>query len=371
MMSSGFGMWIPRVSDVYDFLDIIKPAPNGYKPEYPETTNVYNGFDLLPLSQAIPDGEIDVHAIAIATTSPPPSDLDHSWIEDDVDSGVDGTENQPPTRRFLREASEIGFRKAGEVFSPSSFAAEEKSAQSSPENSMLRRQLEEKDTEEIDSAGSIIPGRGWEVHGAGDRTAMKAFCDGSAQSECGREPDQKCLMYGANDKHMDVWGNSLSGWLVFTVPKVREGIILLRMEWWCGKGGKDQMITKDWTEVNNGMTSDTTPWNETAHREMMQTSMNFNEKEAHRNLGKPGKDQLVPKDLKFDYAINGVIKTMDREEWLPYTQEASKNCAVWPVLDDITMAEKDWDGEPVEVAVRFRSESDPHATYCISHVYYS
>lgn len=375
-------MWTPRAHVDFDFLNIIKSAPNGYRPTYPER-NIYDGFDLLPLNQAIPDGEIDVHAIAIATTSPPPADLDHSWIEDEVDSGnltdagedVNGDEEQPPTRRFLREASEMGFRKASELLPPSSVAKEEsrsvepslerQSIQSSAENTMLRRQLDEKETATTD----VVPGRGWEVHGW---DPIDAFCDGSPQAECNRGANQQCLLGAANDKHMDVWGNSLSGWLVFTVPKVREGIIALRMEWWCGNNGKDQKITKDWTDVNNGMTLDATPWNETAHREMIQTPVHFNQEEVHRNLGKATPDQLVPKDLKFDIAINGVItKTMEREEWMLYIGEASKNCAVWPVLDDITMAEKDWDGEPVEVAVRFRSEENPRATYCISHVYYA
>jgi hypothetical protein len=57
----------------------------GYKPEFKDSI-VYKGFDLLPYKQKVPDGEIDVHAIAIATTTPPP-DLDHSWMDDETEDG--------------------------------------------------------------------------------------------------------------------------------------------------------------------------------------------------------------------------------------------------------------------------------------------
>merc|ERR1712194_491602 len=140
----------------------------------------------------------------------------------------------------------------------------------------------------------------------------------------------------------------------------------------CGNEGKSQVITKDWTEVNNGMTSDTTPWDYDAHRAMMEASaIDTNDEDYQRNLGKADINKLVPKDLKFDYVVNGVLKTMEYDEWILYKAEKSKNCAAWPILNDISMAEKDWEGEPVEVAVRYRSESMPRATYCISHVYYA
>jgi hypothetical protein len=166
---------------------------------------------------------------------------------------------------------------------------------------------------------------------------------------------------------------------VFTVPKVREGIILIRMEWWCGQPNE---LTKDWTEVNGGNTFDTTPWNSTStiptatrrlreHSDFYYDGDDKKEEERYHRKLKPTKDQLIPKDLEMDYAINGVIKTMGRDEWEPHTREYVKNVAVWPMLNDESMAQKDWDGEPVEVAVRFRSKINPQQNYCISHVYYA
>ena len=78
----------------------------------------------------------------------------------------------------------------------------------------------------------------------------------------------------------------------------------------------------------------------------------------------------------MDIAINGnITKTMEREEWLSHTGEMSKNCALFPLMDDISYAERDWaegdEGDTVEVAIRFRQESAPHQGYCLSHIYYA
>jgi hypothetical protein len=113
------------------------------------------------------------------------------------------------------------------------------------------------------------------------------------------------------------------------------------MEWWCGT---QNTLTKDWTEVNDGKTTDTTPaWNAT-------NITNADGGQQRRQL-KPSFDGLVPTDFEMDYAINGKIKTMKRDEWHEHAQEYVKNVAVWPLLNDETMAQKDWDGEPVEVAI--------------------
>lgn len=380
----GFGAWKPRAHVEYDLLNIIHPAPNGYKPDFSEH-NAYDGFDVLPLNQEIPDDEVDAHLIAIATTSPPP-DLDHSWIEEasdltDADGVVNATDLPPPTRRWLHEASEHAFRKGAEVIPPSSnvVVTERKllpgkqmkpsSSSSSSDNPVLRRKLQN-GNDASGAAEAVVPGRGWEFHGW---SPVKGFCDGSAQSECKRPADSDCMINGANDNHLDVWGNALSGWLVFTVPKVREGIILARIEWWCGNRGANS-ITKAWTEVNGGMTTDTTPWNSTGHRAMMAASMSVNEEEdLYRTLANINKDKMVPKDLKFDIAIDGVVvKTMNYKEWTKYAfQEKGQNVCVFPLLNDISMAEKDWDGKPVEVAIRYRSKLQPQTPYCISHVYYA
>jgi len=383
----GYGMWEPRAHNDNDFLNIIEPAPNGYRPSWSEKS-YYSGFDVLPFNQAVPDGEVDAHLIAIATTFPAP-DLDHDWVEDDhSDTNSTSNNDTPPTRRWLRAATQRAFRHKPRVIDTDAYKTAKKIP---PKKSTSRRKASRRlgDGDEV-----ITPGRGW--YASGWRN-LDDFCDGSAQSTCGRDAHSKCLGVGHNDNHKDVSGNSLSGWLVFTVPKMKEGIILIRMEWWCGKGNE---LSKDWSEVNDGKTLDDTPYNATLTRhkriliekegregikrrqmvERQELQSEYGEVEEmghrHRQLGKPTPDQLIHKDLKMDVAINGKItKTFDAEEWRKYIGEMSKNCAVWPILDDESMAERDWDegdeGEPVEVGIRFRIDSQPHQGYCISHVYYA
>lgn len=358
----GFGMWTPRHSSEFDLLKIIKPAPNGYKPFF-RNKNVYDGFDLLPYAQKIPDGEVDVHAIAIATTNPPP-DLDHSWVDDDDEKeGADTSTETTPTRRMLQEGTKWAVRTASAAAAAAAAAALTKKDAMEYQQSHLRRLQ--------DSAGDdsvVVPGRGWEALAW---SPVEGRCDGSAQSECGRTSNQQCLLYGANDNHMHVNGNTLSGWLVFSLPKVKEGIVLARMEWW-GGGHNGNSLTQGWTEVNNGETVDTTPWNQT-RRELSAPYQVLDPEEAERRrLGKASIPDFVPPDLKMDIAINGKItKTMEREEWVQYVGEYVKNVALWPLLNDESMAQRDWDGEPMEVAIRFRSELKPQQGYTVSHIYYA
>jgi hypothetical protein len=132
----GFGMWTPRAHIEYDLLNIIHEAPNGYKPDF-LIDNAYNGFDLLPLLQELPDDDIDVHAIAIATSNPEPTDIDHNWVENDNDNEenisnnttnstadtAESTTPKPPSRRWLQSASELAFRKGSELFMDSATSA--------------------------------------------------------------------------------------------------------------------------------------------------------------------------------------------------------------------------------------------------------
>ena len=311
----GYGMWEPRAHNSYDLLNIIEPAPNGYKPHWVEG-NWYAGFDVLPFVQRIPDGEVDPHAIAIATTFPAP-DLDHDWIEDeDSGGGTNSTPaaNEPPTRRWLREATRRAFHNQPTVIDVGSLELAQRRAKS---KSQQRRRLG-------DDSEAITPGRGWVSHAW---RPDEGFCDGSPQSECNRAEHNKCMSIGHNDNHRDVAGNTLAGWLVFSVPNVKEGIVMARMEWWCGGS---ELLTKGWSEVNNGQTMDTMPWNVTepwsqlATRRLMagkeEHPMHPDDYDYHRRLGKPTHDELVKEDFKMDIAINGKItKTMEREEWLSHT----------------------------------------------------
>jgi len=80
----------------------------------------------------------------------------------------------------------------------------------------------------------------------------------------------------------------------------------------------------------------------------------------------------------MDVAINKhIVYTYTAETWTPFSVEPSKNCAVWPLLNDpefrskLSSGNENWQGEEIEVAIRFRSESNPQQGFCLSHLYYA
>ena len=89
---------------------------------------------------------------------------------------------------------------------------------------------------------AIVPGLGWQVHGE-----LPGVCDGTATGICGRLESSTCLLDGHMDSKGGVLGNEYSGWLVFTVKDVKEGIIMLALETSHDPSENDR--TKDWTEA--------------------------------------------------------------------------------------------------------------------------
>ena len=66
------------------------------------------------------------------------------------------------------------------------------------------------------------------------------------------------------------------------------------------------------------------------------------------------------------------MKTMDLKEFETYQKEIGYNVAVLPILDDEEMAERDWDGESMELGIRLRSETQPRDLVVnFNHIYYA
>jgi hypothetical protein len=180
------------------------PAPNGYKPK-PLFEPVYTGIDILPLEWKIPITEVDVHAVAIATTYEPPT-IDQTWNEDHDEN----VETEVNARRMLRNA--VGSdTKPSEVFKTNSHTHEEPT---------LNRSLND---------DAIIPGIGWSLmYDTGQEPT--GYCDGSPMSDCKRSVNNQCLLSGHNDGRTTLAGNALSGWLVVKLPKVKEGLIFAKIQ---------------------------------------------------------------------------------------------------------------------------------------------
>lgn len=180
----------------------LKAAPSGYVP-HDEYESYYTGPDLLPLSWKIPDGEVDVHAIAIATSYEAPLN-EHLFDNTDDDDAVEDAELGRMLRTSMNEEVE--------------------------ESPSMNNEVVDSDRS-LETSG-IVPGEGWGLESQG--SSPDEYCDGSPQSECGRTTKDKyygCLLNGMNDRRNSLSGDGLSGWLVMTIPgEVKNGIIWAKLE---------------------------------------------------------------------------------------------------------------------------------------------
>ena len=368
----GYTEWTPRaLPEERSLRAILKSGPSGYLPVLSKV-NAYDGFDILPAKWQIPGGEIDVHAIAIATALPPTDD------NSDPARSMDYQADPSSAFETQKRESEIDEQRLLRVNLPSA-KSENHNVDISEEQQTAMRRLGEKlvhfgmeghhlvplrlaQQNRIlltdEESQEIIPGEGWLYSGS-----RCGFCDGSFQSECQRSVDSTCPMKGHSDGRSGLLGDALSGWLVFEVPNVKEGIIILRLEVW--KDPNSNTRTEGWTKVDNGDTS--------TEDEMLE-----NITELADNANAEGRRLFIPEnDFYFDYAINGDIKTMDYDEFISYKEKVGKNMSLWPVMlpskkkEQVPKNNNGKKGETVEVAIRLRSTAGREATVAVSHLYYA
>lgn len=164
------------------------------------------------------------------------------------------------------------------------------------------------------------------------------FCDGTADAFCGKGPEDNCLLAGTNDYRGGLILDGYSGWTVLNLPELKYGYIALKFECWHKEGENPQ--TKDWASENNESTS--------------------------RRLGDPTK---YCEKFEFQYAIDGKMTTMNREE---FVLERKKK--VQRVVEIITIL-KDPDytgGVEKEVELAFRiTGCGQQKTFFFSHVYWA
>jgi len=136
-------------------------------------------------------------------------------------------------------------------------------------------------------------------------------------------------------------GNEFSGWLVLNIPEIKAGLILLKIDAFYASDANT--ITQNWTSVNN------------ERRKLRQ-----------RELGKYT-FKRQPDTMVFEYAINGQITTVPRDEFLDKLWRSQLHRVVWvyTLLDD-----ENFSGKDVELAIRLRG-CGRECTYGITHVYWS
>lgn len=136
-------------------------------------------------------------------------------------------------------------------------------------------------------------------------------------------------------------GNEFSGWLVLNLAEIREGLILVKIDPFYKSDANT--ITGNWTTVNN------------------ERRLEVRERQLKYLVS------AQPETMVFEYAINGQITTVPRDEFIQRLTQSQLQRTVWvfTLLDDPNFTGKD-----VEVSIRMRG-CGRFCTYGITHVYYA
>jgi hypothetical protein len=163
----------------------------------------------------------------------------------------------------------------------------------------IRRRLRRLGDDDNDDK-SIVPGLGWQIHGE-----LPGKCDGSSTGICGRQETSSCLL----DDHMaskgGVLGNEFSGWLVFTVKDVKEGVIVLALE--TSHDPNESTRTEGWTEARTSEKQEEKKEEkeEQAKEEEKKAADNDDAKEEDATEKKDDSDNKAEKDDNKEKSENG------------------------------------------------------------------
>lgn len=141
---------------------------------------------------------------------------------------------------------------------------------------------------------------------------------------------------------------------------MKEGIIILKLHTW--HYPSENTITAGWTSVNN----ERLLRQELRHKALEPTS---NSQGSHKRiLGVRSTDTPPqPDTMVFEYAIDGKITTLPRDEFLEKRQQLQRVVETLTILDDPTFTSEPKD---VEIAIRMRG-CGRECTFGLSHVYWA
>jgi hypothetical protein len=312
----GYSEWTPRITPYATSLKAVLPAMMNLNSSYAEM-EVYSVIDLMPPQWAIPNDLVDPHLIAISTTHP----LDAA--DDDSDDDIDW------------ENYDDGGRET-------SSGMHDPLGDSQGEGGSGVRRFQRRLKDEVPSA--LPPGKGWTFSGT-----PAGLCDGSTQSTCGRDKHSKCLMAGHNDYQAGILGDGLSGWLLFNVPYVKEGIILARID--TQVAANSDGVTEGWTGENGGTEG------EGVHPERRKLEL--------------------PADFWFDYAVNNTVTSLSRDDFASFGVHIDGEMTLYPLFISPDMGmkirSKEDKGETIDVGIRVRASPGQGraVTIMLTHIYYA
>jgi hypothetical protein len=205
----------------------------------------------------------------------------------------------------------------------------------------------------------IVPGKGWQVI---DEPAGK--CDGEYDSICGREITSNCPLRGHHDGRGFLGGTEYSGWVVMDIPDMKEGILLLKFWHWM----KAEQVTRTdgWTTVNNErrMLRSAALSNQTFSTDVFDEEYEYLDFES---LPNQRRRLDLPDGFLFDYAINGKITTLNKDQFMDKLKSVQRVVDIITLLDDPNFTKAPTN---VEVAFRMR-ECGRECTLALTHVYWA
>ncbi|KAL3931258.1 MAG: hypothetical protein SGBAC_011392 [Bacillariaceae sp.] len=171
-----------------------------------------------------------------------------------------------------------------------------------------------------------------------DTVSGDVYCDGTIDSFCNRGSNNKCLLYAHNDGRNGLNFDAYSGWLLFTIPKIVNGYIVIKMESWHFQGDGSPA---GWKSINN---------KEGRHRKLKQEPLPYCD------------------DFVFEYMINGKVTSIPYEELKPIMEKG----IVARVVETLTLMNDPSFKSDKEVEAGVRILGCGHdKVWALNHVYWS
>ena len=204
----------------------------------------------------------------------------------------------------------------------------------------------------LESDDPILPGRGWEVY---DEPPGK--CDGEYDSYCKRHKADACPALGHHDARGMILGNEYSGWLVMELPKVKAGIVVMKV------------VTERLTPEHSTRTVGWETVNNESNGRRLMEYQSIPQSRLLRSLKKEEIKpiELLPETFLFDFAVDGKVTTWNKEEFKNHVKTPQRVLEFITLLDDPAFTTNE---KTVEVAFRMRG-CGRSCVIGISHIYWA
>lgn len=194
------------------------------------------------------------------------------------------------------------------------------------------------------------------------------FCDGSVDSWCKRQADNKCQLYGHNDGRKGILMDSYCGWMVINLPEVKYGFIALKIETW--HAAKSNPKTKSWTSMNN----ESRKLYDEQEGSFLRSSSSSSSRSMNSSTYHDGGRQLKAKvpeycpEFKFEFAIDGKITSWDYEKYMEHMAHIQRVVEIVKIVEDPSIT----GGAEKEIEFAFRINGCKNEkTMQLTHIYWA